>query len=415
MKYYLSIVAIAFAALIGQAQSKPNAAANAEQVQQFKTIIYTSNNLSNKILEENKLQDALEKRGQEPNRRFFSELYSSSVNAAKGIGGGYVTSFVDLGVNAVASLITRNSRLQQEWEQTVAAENNWSMQIQTIQDVKDFYKKPSINGALDPKDMMFNGIGCLRMEGTDTVFFVSCHIDQTKLNRIVNHSKFQLVLDTLKISPRHSHLPNTQLPIDYSYSERTNFNLSVNAKLYSSWFTDAIEMHNNAQLGEFTISIPVKTGDLNSDGYLYYVRKDNEPSKYEIVGESFIVPRSYMGYQDSEGNYNNIWGTGQYKLDITLSETCDVTDAYRKNWKDDRKRRSDMQPKNGFFATAWQTVSKQKWDDISKQWVITTLSAPAGVISNELIDKMGLEAATTAGAGATPTASPQQTQAMPMR
>jgi hypothetical protein len=57
-----------------------------------------------------------------------------------------------------------------------------------------------------------------------------------------------------------------------------------------------------------------------------------------------------------------------------------------------------MQPKNGFFATVWQTVSKQKWDDITKQWVITTLSAPAGVISNELIEKMDLKAGTSASA-----------------
>jgi hypothetical protein len=244
------------------------------------------------------------------------------------------------------------------------------------------------------------------MEGNDTVFFVSCHIDQTKLNRIVNHSKFELVLDTLKISPHHSHLPNTQLPIEFSYNERKDFNLTMNIKLYSSWFTEIIEMHDNAQLGEFTITIPVKESDINKDGYLYYVRKDNEPSKYEVVGESFIVPRSYMGYRDASGKFNNIWGTGQYKLDITLSETCDITDAYRNDWKNDRKRRSNMQPRNGFFATVWQTVSKQKWDDITKQWVITTLSAPAGVISNELIEKMDLKAGTSASAT-------QSQQAMP--
>lgn len=376
------------------------------QVEQFKTIIYTSDKLSDQIQKENETQNSREKDALGSDRRFFSDLLTSTTNAAKGIGGGYVTSFINIGVDAIASLITRNDRLKQEWEQTIATENTWSMQIQTIQDVKDFYKKPSRSGALDPNDIMFNGIGCLRMEGNDTVFFVSCHIDQTKLNRIVNHSKFELVLDTLKISPHHSHLPNTQLPIEFSYNERKDFNLTMNIKLYSSWFTEIIEMHDNAQLGEFTITIPVKESDINKDGYLYYVRKDNEPSKYEVVGESFIVPRSYMGYRDASGKFNNIWGTGQYKLDITLSETCDITDAYRNDWKNDRKRRSNMQPRNGFFATVWQTVSKQKWDDITKQWVITTLSAPAGVISNELIEKMDLKAGTSASAT-------QSQQAMP--
>jgi hypothetical protein len=409
MKYSLIFLAIMFSALYARAEQ----IAKEVSVETFKTFIYTSDKLSDQIQRENEAQSASEKDALNPNRRFFSDLINSSVNAAKGIGGGYVTSFINLGVEAIASLITRNDRLRQEWEQIVAAENKWSMQIQTIQDVKDFYKKPSTAGALDPNDIMFNGIGCLRMEGNDTVFFISCHIDQAKLNRIVNHSKFELVIDTLKISPQHSHIPNTQLPIEFSYSERKNFNLSMNIKLYSSWFTEIIEMHDNAQLGEFTITIPVKENELNSNGYLYYVRKDNEPAKYEVVGESFIVPRSYMGYRDASGEFRNIWGTGQYKLDITLSETCDITDSYRDNWKSDRNRRSEMQPKNGFFATVWQTVSKQKWDDITKQWVITTLSAPAGVISNELIDLMDLKAGSSAAISSTAQQSLTQPQGIP--
>jgi hypothetical protein len=54
-----------------------------------------------------------------------------------------------------------------------------------------------------------------------------------------------------------------------------------------------------------------------------------------------------------------------------------------------------MKPKNGFVSNVWQTVSKQKWNDITKQWVITTLTAPAGVISNDIIKKMGLEQQST--------------------
>jgi hypothetical protein len=296
-----------FTALIGRAEQTP---ANVP-IDQFQTIIYTDSLLLDDIMSTNASSNAVRGGG------MLSQVLNSSINAARGIAGGYVTSFVDLGVDAIASLITRNSRLKQEWEQTVATENKWSMQIQTIQDVKDFYKERSDRGALDPKDMMFSGIGCLRMEGTDTVFFISCHIDQSKLDRIINHSKFELVLDTLKISPHHSHLPNTQLPIEFSYDERKDFTLTMNIKLYSSWYTAAIEMHDNIQLGEFTINIPVKEKDLANNGYLYYVRKDSEPSKYEVVGKSFIVPRSYMGYRNSSGQYNNMWGTGQYKLDIT--------------------------------------------------------------------------------------------------
>ena len=77
-------------------------------------------------------------------------------------------------------------------------------------------------------------------------------------------------------------------------------------------------------------------------------------------------------------------------MDIELKETCGITDAYRANWKKDRKRRKKMEPKEGFLTGIWQTVSSQQWDEITQSWVITTLSAPAGVISNKLIEELNL-------------------------
>ena len=75
-----------------------------------------------------------------------------------------------MGVNAIASLLTRNARLKQEWEETVNAENTWTYPISSVEEMRDFYREPSRAGALDPMDMCFDGIGCLRMEGNDTVF-----------------------------------------------------------------------------------------------------------------------------------------------------------------------------------------------------------------------------------------------------
>ena len=354
-----------------------------ENVTVYKTFIYTSDNLADEIQKVNAAQD--------DTRRFDMDLLNATLDAVKGIGSGYVSTFIDLGINAIGNLITRNARLQREWEETVNAENEWTTTLSSIQDVKDFYRKPSTAGALDPLNMNFDGIGCMRMEGPDTVFFVSCHIDRNKLNRIVNHSKFELVLDSLILSPTHSNLPNTALPLEYSFDERGTFNLLMNIKLTSSWFTDAIELHKDALLGEFNISIPVSEDDVDSNGYLRYSRKSDEPSKYAVVGECFIVPRSFMGYRDTNGNYNNIWGTGQYKMDIELTETCEITPEYRKAWKNDRKKRNKMIPKEGFFPTIWQTVTSQQWDEITKSWVITTLKAPAGVISDEIIEKFGLK------------------------
>ncbi|HIT48306.1 MAG TPA: hypothetical protein IAC34_02275 [Candidatus Coprenecus stercoripullorum] len=323
-------------------------------------------------------------------RGFGSDLLAATLNAGRNIASGYITSFIDLGVNAIASLATRNSRLKKEWLETVEKENEWSMSLATVDEIKDFYCATSTEGALDPAGMKFDGIGCLRMDGQDTVFFISCHIDRTKLYRIINHSKFELILDTLIIDPLRSNLPNTSLPIDFSFDQRKDFRLKIDIGLFSSWYTELIELHTNEQLGRFTIDIPVRQSDLDSEGRLCYFRKEGENSKYKISGESFIVPRSYTGYRDRTGRYRRIWGTGQYKLTIDLNESCDITDAYRDGWKRDYKLRRSLQPKNEFLTTVWQTISSQKWDEIGQKWIITTLSAPAGVISDELIERMNL-------------------------
>lgn len=349
---------------------------------EYQTFIYTSDELADEIAKQS------EELG--TSRGYLGDLFNASKESVKGIASGYVTSFIDLGVNAIGALLTRNSRLKEEWEETIKHENVYQTQISTVSEVNDFYKQTSFDGAMDPKGMRFDGIGCLRKENKDTVFYISCHIDRSKINRIINHSKFELVLDTLIISPTHSNLPNSSLDIPFSFEERKNFTLSMNIKLLSSWMNEIVQLQKNQELGEFSINIPVDQSVLDNKGYLRYVRNANDAPAYKVLGESFIVPRSYMGYRDENDNYKNSWGTGEYKLDITLKETCDVTEQYRKKWKEDRKRRKEMQPKEKFFASSWQTISNQRWDELTKSWVITTLKAPASIITKDVIDKLGL-------------------------
>ena len=351
------------------------------QTVQYQTFIYTSDDLAEEIAKQSEEQGT---------RGYLGNLFDASLGAVNGIASGYVTSFIDLGVNAFASLVTRNSRLKKEWEEAVKAENIYETTISTVSEINDFYKERSFEGAMDPKGMRFDGIGCLRKEGNDTVFYISCHIDRSKINRIINHSKFELVLDSLIISPTRSNLPNTTLPIPFSFEERKNFNLSMNIRLTSSWMNEIVQLQKDQLLGEFCINIPVDQKDLDDKGFLRYSRKSGEPSKYKVIGESFIIPRSYMGYRDENDNYKNSWGTGEYKLSIDLKETCDITEQYRENWKEDRKRRKKMQGSNNILATGWQVVTNQHWDELLQSWVITTLKAPAGIITKDVIEGLGL-------------------------
>ncbi|MBV8040088.1 hypothetical protein HF895_11415 [Bacteroides sp. AN502] len=372
MKYALFLLFSLCACLQGSAQ----------QVE-FKTFIYTSNDLGEEIARHSELVNRKD-------RGYLGDLFNASKESLKGIASGYVTSFIDLGVNAIGSLLTRNARLKEEWEETVKAENIYKTKISTVSEINDFYKEASFEGAMDPKGMRFDGIGCLRLEDNDTVFYLSCHIDRSKIDRIVKHSKFELVLDTLIVSPTHSNLPNTYLDLPYSFAERDNFTLSMNIKLISSWMNEIVQLQKNQELGAFVLNVPVDPEELDEKGFLRYVRNRDEEPVYKIVGESFIVPRSYMGYRDKDDNYKNIWGTGEYKLEIELKETCDVTEQYRDNWKKDRKRRKKLMEKESIWENGWQTISNQRWDELAQSWVITTLQAPAGIITKDVIDKLGL-------------------------
>lgn len=350
----------------------------------YKVFIYTDKNLD-QLIEQSKESN---------NGRGISLL--GTANAVEGIGMGYFTSVVDLGVNAIGGLITQNSENHKKWKEIVAAENKNSISIGTISGIKDFYSTSSLDGgALDPKGMIFSGIGCLRMDGSDTVFYVSCHINKDKINRIVSHSKFELVLDTLIINPHYSNVPNSSIcNTSFSFKDRNYLEVGLDMKLISSWITQIATLQQDQQLGAFKVNLRITEKDLNSKGVLYYVRGKNEPAKYSISGESFIVPRSYSGYRDENGKYRDCWGTGEYKVDVILSEACGVSDEYEKAWKQDWKRRKAIEAKkkkNGtLIDQLCQFTRKQEWDALTKQWVVTTLKAPTGIAIGDLKHKLDM-------------------------
>ena len=120
---------------------------------EYTTFIYTSDNLAEEIAQ---------KSSEAESRGYLADLYNAGKNASKGIASGYVSSFIDMGVNAIGSLFTSNARHQQEWTEMVKKENVYQTKISTVSEVNDFYKETSFDGAMDPKGMTFDGIGCLR-------------------------------------------------------------------------------------------------------------------------------------------------------------------------------------------------------------------------------------------------------------
>ena len=354
-----------------------------DRISRYETFIYTSDKIDVLIQNENKKQG-------ENTRGYLGDLGRAFLNAGKGIAGGYVTSFFDVGVNAVASLITKNENDKVKWEAIVKLENVYQETLTTVESINNFYSYPSFDGPMDPAGMNFHGIGCLRTIEGDTVFYISCHIDESKINRIINHTKFELSLDTLIIDPYQLDLPHSNFNTEFSFEKRNNLQVTVEMRLISSWMNELTEMQKNQELGCFTLSIAVAPKDLDGNNKLRYVRSNDGDNKYKIAGESFIIPRSYMGYRDSDNKYRSSWGTGDYRIELNIKQSCGITDAYRKNWKADWRQRQNADNDENFVQRSWQMISSQKWDEISKKWVITTLKAPADMITNDLLEELNL-------------------------
>ena len=237
----------------------------------YKTIVYTDSTLTDDIARDTDLAE-------EGSRGFGSSLLNAMGNAALGVATGYISSVVDLGIQAIGQLITMDRRHKEEWMANASKECSFTNSLGTLYAINDFYSQGSELGALDPHGIQFNGIGCLATVDKDTSFYVSCHLNRRKLNRIRDHSKFELILDTIIINPYHSHLPNSPLPLSFSFAERKTFNFKMNIQLKSSWMDFTPAMHKDEVLGEFMLDIPIDSADVNENGTFVYIRqKGQEP------------------------------------------------------------------------------------------------------------------------------------------
>ena len=361
-----------------------------EKVARYETIVYTSDKIDLLIQNENRKQSGGGERG------YLSDMGKAVLNAGKGVAGGYVTSFIDIGVNAVASLLTKNANDKVKWEEIVKSENMYQETLSTVEPINNFYMKPSFDGPLDPAGMNFGGIGCLKTVDGDTVFYISCHIDESKISRIINHSKFELSLDTLIINPFQLDLPNSNFDTQFSFDKRKNLQIAVEMRLISSWINELTELQKDQELGRFMLSVAINPAELDSNNKLRYVRTQGSESLYKIAGESFVVPRSYIGFRDADKTYKNSWGTGDYNIELVIKETCGITDDYRKNWKTDWKKRQDADNDENFVQMSWKMISSQRWNEITKQWVVTTLKAPADMVTADILKELDLPAAKAA-------------------
>ena len=320
---------------------------------------------------------------------------------------GYSSDLLDMGISLLTKAITQKKENHKNWETITRKEMTFTKNLPMQTEIADFYRDVSYIGAMDPEGLMFNGLGCRQYltykddEGRTKkvlVFDIACSIDNSASGkqRILHHGKFEIKIDSILFNPYLCDLPNDSLNarqvedalrIPFDFKRRKNLSVRLDATVTSSWFNEAVEMFKDQNLGQFQIefSIPDST-TLDSVGRWkgYYTYKperdyDNPKKNVRVTGESFIVPRSFIGtYKEGtepEASIVSVWGTGQYRIDMRISESCQMNEKYYETgeeWKEEWKILKKRQHKPSAIHTLVDQF-KTEFDMDNNKWVHTIL------------------------------------------
>lgn len=349
------------------AMRQPNGKTNDSHVRaaQRKYKIFVENEKQvKKIQETNNRLTALQEstRGEAQRGLFGDLLWTGLTSSFKQKTVNATSNLVSLGINYIAEAVKSD---REKWYRKAQQQCFYNQKLSEESKIDDFYALPSIKGPLDPENLKFEGFGCKNyievMDESDqgvNVFYIFCRMrrDSIGLRHIVNHSKFLVEIDTLVINPKYCNLPNDSTgSVDsrFSFEKRDHLNLQLKVRLYSSWMNQATMIANDQQLGEFTIKVEVDKNKLNDEGLFVYEKNNPEYEKLVSVdGDSYIVPRSFTGTTDAI-NYQPAWGTGQYRIEMEVTEQCRIVDSYYQI----------REAGNGeAVAFADATPGKKKWD-----------------------------------------------------
>lgn len=373
--------------------------AKGKDVSTYDLLVFQDKNIGKDITR--KYDAQLEGLRQDMSRGYLSNLLGQGLTAAKKAASTSLMGLVSTGVNMIGDMVRSKKN---DWSAAVARENVFVKTLPMMENIEDFYSDVSFAGALDPSSLSFNGFGCLQKRDNDTVLYMVCHLDTTEygVGRILKHSKFELTLDTLVFNPYKCDLPNDStmpysMRVPFSFTNRDNLNLQISLNVMSSWINQAIQLHRDQTLGQFFVNVPINENTLDADSvFRFYRGSSNNKAVCDITGESFIVPRSYIGVRDANGRFHDAWGTGQYKMSMTLRETCSNTEAFDKNWKADWKARKMNKGHKVDFGRAM----RQLWDANGSKWVMSIVEAPAKMLTQDFLATIGFLQPQATGAAA---------------
>lgn len=387
MKQVLTLVVLFFS-LQAFAQDDEDISFKPVNVVKYDVSVLSDNGVAKKITSQWELQAEALSEGTRGG--FFDGLFAATKTAAMATGGQGASALASVTFTTIVNAIKGR---KEEWKKAVDKENTYEKKIVMLENIDDFYSTVSDAGALDPSGMSFNGFACFQQRGGDTVFYIACHLDTSDyaIGRILKHSKFQLQLDTLVFNPLLCNLPNDNTRAfsernKFSFKERGTLFFTIDMDITSSWINQAVQVHNDVKLGSFAIRVPITENSLDADGIFRYAlgREDNKVD-CSVIGDCFIVPRSYIGVRDENGNYHDAWGTGQYKVTMVIKETCGISDDFQKHWKADWKKR----PKPSTLTHSIATGIKETLTKNSSTWVCSITEAPVAYTKQQITQALG--------------------------
>lgn len=360
----------------------------------------------------NQMDDNTRKKLNQVAANYRSKSRGAFTNISKSMLYGGVSSVFTVISNEIISLTKIRSQQKKKWMEMRQNECLFIDSLQSSKGQSDFYRKPSVHGALDPSDMNFDGITFRASRNGNEILKMVCHIDTTKFSHLFLHSKFYLVLDSVVFHPYQSYLPNlsanrirgvdsksSKEQIDYwnmiskfSFSEQQSPTINIRMDFSSSWINEAVQVYQDVKLGSFSVNIPINEMDLGKDSVYVYSRQEalmKHKQLIDITGDCFVIPRSYMPVAAN----NPSWGTGEYKMKVVMSERCQYnpTKGRSSNWHKDYKQLVRLQnrgkSKNEYMMNVVSSFKESK-DNIIK--------ATYTPLINSLQSSLGLNA--TSGA-----------------
>ena len=351
---------------------------------------------------------AVQERSSEEQNRFSNQLQkemnrSGSRGIAADLFNSYRKSASDLlsdaagrAVNVAVNYAVDNVRSRRgKWEKAVSNECRFTKDLKMLSEIHHFYKEVSNIGPMDPTGMIFDGFSCAQDINAEpesqNVFKVVCKVrtDSLGIQSMASDSRFLLYVDEVEFNPYLCDIPNDSLDnvdlrIPFDFQKRRDLKLKIRATISSTWMNQILQITRDQVLGTFDIEISidpkyVQTDSTGASVFRYKYAPGNPANRLvKVNGDCFLVPRSYVASK-ADGD---IWGMGQYKVDLVISESCSINrDYYLKPgsktewneaaWKPEWEIIRQRPKKGGFWKDMLDAVS-QGWSN--GQWVVKTTS-----------------------------------------